>query len=145
MKAQNPQKPQSVVDLVQLKDSMSRFAMTMVSENGGFIPFARTIGQNGKMEAYGAGVSEQTQPVAIYELLRNAIRSLAQMRKIRASGLCVNVDVKLKGETVSAIRILLEHAEGAAIETRIKYTVTANGHYKFEPEESRIGQRDVFA
>jgi hypothetical protein len=132
-------------DLSKIRNSLFRFANKMLIEHGEFYPSARIVKLDGAIAVMSASTGEERpSPTKHYEFLRRGVIAAAGQNTIRAAGLCANVNGH-EGKLSSAIRMLIEHAEGGGVEVLIPYVIKAPGSIEFQPDECRPMLPELFA
>lgn len=87
------------------------FSKQMLAGAGEFHPFAAFINQDGKVEAVGAHTGEEyPRGAAVYQLLEDALASMAMERKALACAIAANVNVPstLSSPFADGVRVHVE-------------------------------------
>jgi hypothetical protein len=104
--------PDVTIDsLAALLRYCDEFSKQMLAEAGEFQPFAAFINQDGKVEAVGANTGEEhPRGSAVYQLLEDAMASMAMERKALACAIAadVNVPSTLSSPFADGVRVHVE-------------------------------------
>ena len=116
--------PECQSDLDGLLNATLPFAQQQLDKRGAFFPFGAVVDSDGTIRltaAYDGG--EQPAAQDLLHILYQGARS--QRASIRAAAFVA--DVKMPGKPGDAIRVGVEHAEGAAIAVLLPYSKTRLG------------------
>ena len=111
-------------DLDALLNLLYGFAKQMLSKHGEFFPFAASMDKEGKIACVGGDTGdEQPSPNEVIELLEGGLAASAKQGKIRACGICINMQVQKTPQDpkMDAVCARLEHENGQAIEVYMTY------------------------
>ena len=116
--------PQSVRDEMDaLLDLLMTFAVQAVTEHGEFYPFAGVSTERGGPELLAVG-SDAEQPLSS-DVLADLELALRARAESGARAVALAADVRVadpgSGETVDAIRVHVEHADGDAVTVFMPY------------------------
>ncbi|MBO0723627.1 MAG: hypothetical protein J2P41_22575 [Blastocatellia bacterium] len=133
-------------DLDTLLNPLLSLAQQVLAKRGAFIPFGASMKSNGDIAMVGGYLGEdQLEPVAIIELIVQGLQQDADMGKIRAAGVCIDMRVVPPGSTekTDAICVQLEHISGECVDVYLPYRKGWLGRYKYGqifagPRDSRI-------
>jgi len=121
-------------DLNALLNALLPFAQRMLTEHGEFYPFGASMNQAGEISMEAINMSgRRTVSREVVGLLENEFRTAARSGEIRAIGICLEVRLVPPGKTVKtdAIKAVLEHIDGEAIDTFLPYTRGFLGKTKY--------------
>jgi hypothetical protein len=108
--------PQTQADLDGLLNVVMPFAERMLAEHGAFYPFGAAVEVDGEMRMLGGdpALGEHPDPAAVITSMYDAVRGSTQLRAV-----VLAADVRV-GEA-DAVRVDLEHVEGAALAALFPY------------------------
>ena len=122
-------------DLVAVLAVFVPFAKDMLRKHGEFLPFAATVGTDGKAGMWGADIGvEKPLSTALIEFLTGGLRAHAGTGQIRAAGICFNVGARLPGYDgkVDAICCQVEHSGAVAKQIFVPYRKGLLGRMRFD-------------
>jgi len=109
-------------ELALLVGTLVKSAQSLLkNQRGEFFPFAAFINVSGIAEMLGADLG--VAPAEVIDFLRGALRAMAEQRKIKASGICVNVAARLPGhgDKVDAICCTIERLSQQPIDFYVPF------------------------
>jgi hypothetical protein len=120
-------------DLDALFDTLLRFTQNLLSEHGGFNPWAATMSSTGKIQWVGADNGEEfPEAQVLIDLLTETFQRQSTLGVLRALGICYDVRVIPPGHSdkSDAVCCSLEHISGEALDVFVPYTKGDDGiHY----------------
>src|SRR5258708_5100288 len=100
-------------DLDRLFEHLAKLAKDLLENVGAFLPFGAVIYQGGELQFVAASDGTEHPPSDLFiELLSTEFRSMADGRKIVASGICSDVVLHRDDQKSDAIQCRVEHANG---------------------------------
>lgn len=125
-------------DARRLFTELVDFARSMLDQYGEFLPFARAINKDGKLEIFNAYTgSEQPKAGEIYALLEAGLTAAARAGKIRAAGSCASVTINHQEKQIQALCIVTEHVGGPAASTLMPFRFNDQGTVEFGKAKTR--------
>ena len=120
-------------DLDALFDTLLPFTQKLLSEKGGFLPWAATMSSTGEIQWVGADNGEEFPGAqALIDLLTETFQRQSTLGVLRALGICYDVCVIPPGRSgkSDAVCCSLEHISGEALDVFVPYTKADDGiHY----------------
>lgn len=121
-------------DFTQLLNTLIPFAQEMISKHGEVIPFGSSIGVDGKINL-NTPYEEHNRPTSqlVIDIITQAFRKSARDGKIRAAGICYDVQTIPPGKNkkTDAIWITLEQRSGEAVDVIVPYKKRIFGKYSY--------------
>ena len=116
-------RPQYKKDGDQLLGFLVPFAEKCLNKQGGFEPFAAVVTPEGELEAIACMPPTE-------EMFVGSLRAAAKAKKVRASGICVDVEVDLPhgNKRTKAVKVSLDSAEGQVVDCYVPYRKAKGGH-----------------
>jgi hypothetical protein len=117
-------------DLDALFDTLFPFTQKLLSEHGGFLPWAATMSSTGQIQWVGADNGEEFPGAqALIDLLTETFQRQSTRRVFRALGICYDVRVIPPGRShkSDAVCCSLEHISGEALDVFVPYTKADDG------------------
>src|SRR5262249_30505047 len=111
-------------DLENLLNALLPFAQEMLGKYGEFYPFGASVQSDGSVALIGAADgTEHPKSTDLIGLLEAGLRKDAAEKKIRASGICFDVRVRVPDQEhkTDAIQVSLEHLEGKVVNVFLPY------------------------
>jgi hypothetical protein len=120
-------------DLEALFETLLPFTQRLLSEQGGFNPWAATMSSAGEIQWVAADIGEEfPEAQALIDMLTKALQKQSIRGVLRALGICYDVRVVPPGDSdkSDAVCCSLEHVSGEAIDVFVPYTKAKDGiHY----------------
>lgn len=117
-------------DLDALLNDLLPFAERMLRAQGEFYPFGGSITADGERISVGVkGSSDHPPSRELIEIMTDAFRGQAAEGKIRAAGICFDVEVVPPGQLdkTDAVELSLEREGGDAVELFVPYALLPGG------------------
>jgi hypothetical protein len=132
-------------EMDRVLDVLVTASQQFLADQGGFYPHAAAIDSGGDLQLYAGWTGEDhPDPTELMELLRGSLRSLAEAKEVRATGIAVDVRVVPPGseQQSDAISVALEHAEDDPVSVFLPYRAERGavqyGELYATPGESKI-------
>ncbi len=123
-------------ELALLVGTLVKIGQTFLkSQKGEFLPFAAFVSSDGKVEMLSGDLGvPQPKSLDMIEFLRSALRAMAEQKKIKAAGICVNVGARLPGypDKVDAICCFIERVSEAPIDFYVPFRKGFLGRLKYD-------------
>lgn len=137
----------SKTELETLAHRLTSLAREMLEEHGEFPPYAAAMTATGELQLVGdyAGDVPASSAERVARLLDD-LRQGATRGDYRATGLVADVTTSSPGSSArtDAVRLSLEHQEGASVEVFLPYTIDGEGGVTFGEAFAAPGQRQVY-
>ncbi len=134
-------------DFDKLIGAVVPIAQNIIRDLGTFIPFGAFITKDGELQlAGGEGDATRFDPQQILDMYLDAYREAAAAESFVSTVLCVDVRVQLPGEIekTDAIRMMLEHCEGEALDAFMPYKKDANSEVVYGRMFAQSAEPKVF-
>jgi hypothetical protein len=135
-------------ELAMLVGVLVKAGQTLLkNQKGEFSPFAAFTNPEGKVEMLSANIGvECSTSTEVLSLLRAFLHAMAQERKIKASGICVNVTARLPGyaDEVNAICCFIERASHPPMDLYVPFLTGFLGKLKYQKPIALPGSPHVF-
>ncbi len=123
-------------DIEALASALFEVTEGMVRERGAFLPHGAVLAASGEPSLVIAAPSEfeerAVSPMEVLSLLREALRSTARDREIRAVAVCEDVTITPEGEpSTAAIKVLVEHRRGLCVALYLPHHPVRGGAHEF--------------
>jgi hypothetical protein len=117
-------------DLQALFDTLLPFTQKLLSEHGGFNPWAATMSSTGEIQWIGADNGEEfPHAQVLIDMLTETFQRQSTRGVFRAIGICYDARVVPPGQSdkSDAVCCSLEHVSGEAIDVFVPYTKADDG------------------
>ncbi|HYH00215.1 MAG TPA: hypothetical protein VD837_13860 [Terriglobales bacterium] len=131
----------------QLMQALMPFAEKMLTESGGFLPYAGVITPDEQIHLMQfANEAEDADSQEVFDYANQALREGAQQGKWTTTALVTDVNVTKPGEqeSVQAVSFALDDSDGNSVEVFFPYTVK-EGAVDFGTAFAQQGANQIFS